>query len=311
MVAVENTGTLTSGEPSVTEIVPLNGWAEDDLLRLAAAAELRSEHHLAKAVVQAARQRQLSTPEADEFQALMGRGAQARIEGHEIVVGKPSLFIGGGADEALTETIETLERQGKTVMLISRDDQLIGAIAVADTVRPAAKAAVAQLKKAGVERVVMLTGDNERAAQTIAEQAGVDEFFAGLLPQDKVRLLQELEQKYGPVAMVGDGVNDAPALATATVGIAMGAAGTDVALETADVVLMADDLSKLPYAIDLSRRSDRVIKQNLAFAGLVIVLLISSAVFGLVPLPIGVVGHEGSTLLVVMNGLRLLKTNQR
>lgn len=311
VVAFDKTGTLTSGEPSVTEIVPLNGWAESDLLRLAAAAELRSEHHLAKAVVQAARQRQLIIPEADEFQALMGRGAQARVEGHEIVVGKPSLFAGSDTDEALTETITALERQGKTVMLISRDDQLIGAIAVADTVRPAAKVAVAQLKKAGVERVVMLTGDNERAAQTIAEQAGVDEFFAGLLPQDKVRLLQELEQKYGPVAMVGDGVNDAPALATATVGIAMGAAGTDVALETADVVLMADDLSKLPYAIDLSRRSDRVIKQNLAFAGLVIILLISSAVFGLVPLPIGVVGHEGSTLLVVMNGLRLLKSNQR
>jgi len=154
----------------------------------------------------------------------------------------------------------------------------------------------------------MLTGDNQRAAQTIAAEAGVDDFYAELLPQDKVRLLKELEAKYGPVAMVGDGVNDAPALATATVGVAMGAAGTDVALETADVVLMADDLSKLPYAIGLSRRSEAIIKQNLTFSGLVIITLIASAVFGLIPLPIGVVGHEGSTLLVVMNGLRLLKT---
>jgi Cd2+/Zn2+-exporting ATPase len=311
VVAFDKTGTLTNGEPSVTEIIPLNGWAEADLLSLTAAAELRSEHHLAKAVVQAARQRQLSIPETEEFQALMGRGAQAHVDGHEIKVGKPSLFAGHGPSDDLAETIESLERQGKTVMLVSRDDQLIGAIAVADTVRPAAKAVVAQLKRVGIERVVMLTGDNERTAQTIAEQAGVDEFYAGLLPQDKVRLLKELEQKYGPVAMVGDGVNDAPALATATVGVAMGAAGTDVALETADVVLMADDLTKLPYAIDLSRRSERIIKQNLAFAGLVIILLISSAVFGLVPLPLGVVGHEGSTLLVVMNGLRLLRSNQQ
>ena len=192
-------------------------------------------------------------------------------------------------------------------MLVSRDGQVIGLIAVTDHIRPIAKEAVAQLRRTGVERVVILTGDNERVAQAIATQVEADAVHAELLPQDKVRLLKELEQTYGPVAMVGDGVNDAPALATATVGVAMGAAGTDVALETADVVLMADDLSKLAYAIDLSRRSRKIIRQNLTFSGLVIALLIMSAVFGLIPLPIGVVGHEGSTLLVVLNGLRLLR----
>jgi len=308
VVAFDKTGTLTSGEPGVTDIIPLDSVTQDELLSLAAAAESHSEHHLAKAVVRAARQRQLSIPEATEFQALMGRGARAYVNGYEIKVGKASMFAPNSNTAELTSTVEKLEGQGNTVMMVGRNDEIIGLISVADSVRPAAKEAVKQLKRVGVERVIMLTGDNERAAQTIAAEAGVDDFYAELLPQDKVQQLKELEAKFGPVAMVGDGVNDAPALATATVGVAMGAAGTDVALETADVVLMADDLSKLPYAIGLSRRSEAIIKQNLTFAGLVIITLIASAVFGLIPLPIGVVGHEGSTLLVVMNGLRLLKT---
>jgi Cd2+/Zn2+-exporting ATPase len=310
VVAFDKTGTLTSGEPGVTDIVARNGLTENELLGLAAAAELRSEHHLAKAITRAARQRQLVVPEAAEFQALLGRGARATVDGLEIKVGKPAMFAGYPGAAELVSAIETLEHAGKTAMLVSRNEQVVGLVGVADSVRSAAKETVAQLKRVGVERVAMLTGDNQRAAEAIAGEAGVDEFYAGLLPQDKVALLKQLEQKYGPIAMVGDGVNDAPALATATVGIAMGAAGTDVALETADVVLMADDLTKLPYAIDLSRRADKIIKQNLTFAGAVIITLIASAVFGLVPLPIGVVGHEGSTLLVVMNGLRLLKTKK-
>ncbi|MFQ5578516.1 MAG: heavy metal translocating P-type ATPase, partial [Anaerolineae bacterium] len=311
VVAFDKTGTLTSGEPGVTDLVPLNGLAEDDLLALAAAAEARSEHHLAKAVIRAARRRQLDVPKTADFQALMGRGAQAFVNGQEIKVGKPSMFAHTPAPPGLAQMVETLEQQGKTVMLVSRNNQLVGLIGVADSVRPPAKETVARLKGLGVTRVVMLTGDNRRAAQTIAAQAGVDEFYAELLPQNKVGILKTLAQEYGPVAMVGDGVNDAPALATATIGIAMGAAGTDVALETADVVLMADDLGKLPYAVSLGRRSRAIIKQNLAFSGLVIAVLISSAVFGLIPLPVGVVGHEGSTLLVVMNGLRLLRSRQK
>ncbi len=308
VIAFDKTGTLTSGDPGVTDIIPLNGTAEEELLALAAAAERRSEHHLAKAIVQAARQREISIPEAIDFQAMMGRGARAFVNGQEIIVGKPGIFTLNGDEQRLHPIIDDFERAGKTVVLMSRDTKLIGLIAIADSVRPSAKEAIVALKRAGVARVVMLTGDNKRAAATIAAEAGVDEFFAELLPQDKVRILKELEAKYGAVAMVGDGVNDAPALAAATVGIAMGAAGTDVALETADVVLMADDLSKLPYAISLSRRSRRIIKQNLTFAGLVIATLIASAVLGIVPLPIGVVGHEGSTLLVVLNGLRLLRS---
>lgn len=308
VVAFDKTGTLTSGDPGVTDVIPLNGTPEDELLALAAATERRSEHHLAKAIVRAATRRELSIPDAEDFQAMMGRGAQAFVNGEEILVGKPGIFTLNGDEQRLRPIIDEFERTGKTVVLMSRNGKLSGLIAIADSVRPVAKEAVAALKRAGVSRVVMLTGDNERAAATIAAEAGVDEYFAELLPQDKVRILKELEAKYGAVAMVGDGVNDAPALAAATVGIAMGAAGTDVALETADVVLMADDLSKLPYAINLSRRSRRIIKQNLTFAGLVIVTLIASAVLGIVPLPIGVVGHEGSTLLVVLNGLRLLRS---
>jgi Cd2+/Zn2+-exporting ATPase len=180
-------------------------------------------------------------------------------------------------------------------------------VAVADTIRPEAAAAVRELKRLGIGRTVMLTGDNRRVAEAIAAQVGIDEFHADLLPEEKLITIRELMQN-GPVAMVGDGVNDAPALATATIGIAMGAAGTDVALETADVVLMADDLSKLPYAISLSRRTRRTIIQNLAFSLAVIAVLVTSALTIGIPLPLGVVGHEGSTVIVVTNGLRLLRT---
>ncbi len=310
VVAFDKTGTLTSGDPGVTDVMPLNGTPTDVLLSIAAAAELRSEHHLAKAIVRAARQRELPVPEASDFQAMMGRGARAFVNGDEIIVGKPGLFHTDGDALALQNTIAQFEQAGKTVVLVSKNAKLVGLIAIADSVRPVARAAIAALKAAGVEQVVMLTGDNKRAAANIAAEAGVDGFYAELLPQDKVRILKDMEAEYGEVAMVGDGVNDAPALATATVGIAMGAAGTDVALETADVVLMADDLGKLSYAIELSRRSRQIIRQNLVFSGVVLTVLITGAVLGLIPLTIGVVGHEGSTLLVVLNGLRLLRSRK-
>ena len=307
VIAFDKTGTLTTGEPGVTDILSLNGVTEEELLTLAAAVEIRSEHHLAKAIVRAAKRKQLKIPAAVEFQAMMGRGARALVAGQAIWAGKPAMFAATPAMDKLRPKINALEEEGKTVVIISREGKVIGLIGIADSARPVAKEVVAGLKQSGIQRVVMLTGDNPRAAQNIAADAGVDDYYAELLPQDKVRLLKELEAKYGAIAMVGDGINDAPALTAATVGIAMGAAGTDVALETADVVLMADDLKKLPYAINLSRRSRSIIKQNLTFAGLVITLLISSSIFGLVPLTIGVVAHEGSTLLVVLNGLRLLK----
>ena len=205
-----------------------------------------------------------------------------------------------------------MQDEGKTSVIVAEIDErsgtarLLGAIAIADVLRVDAEQVVRQLKTNGIERVVMLTGDNERVARAIAKQAGVDEFNADLLPEDKVRVIKKLKEEIGPVAMVGDGVNDAPALATATVGIAMGAAGTDVAMETADVVLMSDNLQNIVFALALSKHARRVIYQNLSFAlGVIIVLVISALGFNLV-LPIGVVGHEGSTVLVCLNGLRLL-----
>jgi len=202
--------------------------------------------------------------------------------------------------------IQALESQGKTVVVVGAERPL-GLIAVADTVRPAARRVVEELRRQGITHVVMLTGDNARVAKAVSSEVGIPEWQAGLLPEQKVAAVRDLVATRGPVAMVGDGVNDAPALAVATVGVTMGGAGTDVALETADIVLMADDLTKLPRALELSRRCRRVILQNLVFAGLVILGLVTSTLTGWMTLPVGVVGHEGSTLLVVVNGLRLLR----
>lgn len=310
VIAFDKTGTLTYGKPHVTNLVTMNGYSETDLLSLAAAVESRSEHPLAQAVIDEAKERGLSITAADDFQAHPGIGVRARVNGTEIMVGgrrlmeHESITIEGEMDEV----IEQFEKQGKTVLLV-HNHTCVGAIAVADQIRPQAKEMIAQLKQNGIERVAMLTGDNERVAQAIAAEVGVDEVHAALMPDEKVERIKTLREKYGAIAMVGDGVNDAPALATATIGIAMGAAGTDVALETADIVLMSDDLTKLPYLIRLSRRSRRIIWQNISFALAVIALLIMGTfgVFGqALPLPLGVVGHEGSTVLVVFNGLRLL-----
>ncbi len=272
------------------------------------AVEARSEHPLAASIVNEAKKRNLNLPTATEFLATPGQGVEANVDGESIWIGSERLFFERrtALPAELSARVKTLENQGQTVMVVYRNGEWRGLIAVADALRPGAAEFVQQLKSLGVERVVMLTGDNDRVAASIAQQAGVDEFHAGLLPEDKVSALKTLRNRYGATAMVGDGVNDAPALATADLGVAMGGAGTDVALETADVVLMSDDLSKLPYAIALSRQARRVVKQNLTFALSVIVLLVASAFGANLPLPLGVVGHEGSTVLVVLNGLRLL-----
>jgi Cd2+/Zn2+-exporting ATPase len=319
VVAFDKTGTLTVGRPHVTDVQPVEPrCSESELLALAAAVEARSEHPLARAVVAAARERGLSFPEASDLQAAPGLGVTARVDGRTVYIGTADHLREQGVtvEAHAFEQVGKLEAQGKTVMLVGEGAgtqqaaqsaaSLLGLIAVADTVRSEARAAVAALKAAGVEKVVMLTGDNPRAAQAIGAQAGVDEVRAELLPEEKVAEVKRLLGAHGAVAMVGDGVNDAPALASATVGIAMGAGGTDVALETADVVLMSSDLSRLPYALRLSRRASRVVKQNLGFALAVIAVLIVSAFLDLVSLPLGVIGHEGSTVVVVLNGLRLL-----
>jgi Zn2+/Cd2+-exporting ATPase len=309
VVAFDKTGTLTTGEPSISSIYSLNGTSEEELLRLAASVEARSEHPLATAIVHAARDRGLSLDTATEFQAIPGQGVEANLDNKAVWIGNVRMFDERRMDLPMEvlEKVKEFEVKGQTVMIVYSNGDFRGLIAVADTLRPDAAEIISRLKERGVERVVMLTGDNEPVAHNIAQRTGVDEFHAGLLPQDKVVLLKRLQQKYGLTAMVGDGVNDAPALASADVGIAMGGAGTDVALETADVVLMADDLSHLPYAIGLAQQARRTVWQNLVFSLAVIVLLVSTAFGANLPLTLGVIGHEGSTVLVVLNGLRLLR----
>ncbi len=313
-VAFDKTGTLTRGKPVVTDVLPVGAHTADELLALAAGLEARSEHPLAAAIVNEARKRGLSFTPATSFHAVTGRGGRAVVGEQTYLIGNRELFAacrecGDGLPDEIEAQMTALEASGKTAMLIGdeTEGEILGIVAVADQVRAESRQTVEKLRKLGIERIVMLTGDNERVAGAIAAQTGVDAVYAGLLPEDKVRVVRELGARYGAVAMVGDGVNDAPALAAANVGIAMGAAGSDVALETADVVLMSDDLTKIPYVKALSRHAQRIVWQNLAFAMAVIAtLVISNLVVG-VPLPLGVVGHEGSTLVVVANGLRLLR----
>ena len=310
VVAFDKTGTLTVGEPQVQGVHPTEDVDEDELLRLVAALESRSEHPIARALVHAAQQRGLEIPPSADFRAVVGQGVQGTVAGEPLWVGNVRMFHEREVPlpASLAEQIAALEAQGQTVVIAYRPEtrRWLGLIAVADSLRPEAADVVKKLHDLGVKHVVMLTGDNEQVAAAIAAKVGVDEFYAELLPKDKVRVLERLQKQYGPTAMVGDGVNDAPALALADVGIAMGGAGTDVALETADVVLMADNLHHLPYAIGLARKARRVVWQNLTFAMGVIVLLVASAFGAGLTLPWGVVGHEGSTVLVVLNGLRLL-----
>jgi len=270
--------------------------------------EGRSEHLLGQAVVTEARRRGIVLAEAADLQAIVGRGVVARVDGRVVAVGSQA-FLGEReipVPTALRAAAERLQVGGKTVIFVA-DGAARGLIAVADQIRPEAAAVIRRLKALGVATTVMLTGDNPRVAAAVAAAAGVEEVHAELLPEAKAEVVLALRRQHRDVAMVGDGVNDAPALARASVGVAMGAAGSDVALETADVVLMGDDLTKLPYALALSQRTRRMIWQNLGLSAVIIVFLVLSAVLGLISLPVGVVGHEGNTLLVVANGLRLLR----
>lgn len=301
-IAFDKTGTLTTGKPALTDLLPMPGSTSADLLRLAGAVEARSEHPLAKAVTAAALADGLPLPPVTDFNAVMGRGVTGVVDGQPVRIGSAGFFAGETVPAALTEQQMILQGQGKTVMFVQRGTDWIGALALADQPRPEAAAILAQLRAMGIH-VVMLTGDNAAAAGQIGRQLGVDRVQAELLPADKVTAINALLAEYGSVAMIGDGVNDAPALATASIGIAMGAAGTDVALETADLVLMGDRLELIPYAIRLSRKARRVVWQNIAFSIAVIALLIVSTFAVGLALPVGVLGHEGSTVIVVLNGL--------
>lgn len=308
VIAFDKTGTLTIGRPSVTDVIPCEGVSETDLLRVASSVEARSEHPLSWAIREEADARGIASEPVDRFEAVTGQGVIAELHGEVVRVGRLKFIeqCAGHPPETLMAAHDRLQTEGKTVLFTCHGGRWLGILGVADKIRPEAAAIVDTLHAAGVERVVMLTGDHERVGRAIGQQVGIDRVYAGLMPDDKARIMTELEAEVGPVAMVGDGVNDAPALAAATVGIAMGAAGTDVALETADVVLMGDDLPTIPYAIHLSRRARRVVWENIIFALSVIVLLVIGTFAIDLPLPMGVIGHEGSTVIVVLNGLRLL-----
>jgi Cd2+/Zn2+-exporting ATPase len=316
-MALDKTGTITRGRPElagITSLLPGDDSAGPDhgsvLLRLAAGLEARSEHHLGRAVVEAAGARGLEISDPEDFQAVTGHGVVGRVDGQEVALGRASWIAertGGPLPASLADWLEREAMAGGTPVVVAVDGEVAGGLVVADRVREGAAAAIGRLRELGVDRVILLTGDDTATADAVARAVGVDEVHAELLPDGKVEILGRLRAKYGPVAMVGDGVNDAPALATADVGIALGAAGTDVALETADLVLMGDRLDGLVYARSVAVRARRIVRQNLVFASSVLVGLVGLALVGAIGMTAGVVGHEGSTVIVVLNGLRLLR----
>jgi len=307
-LAMDKTGTLTKGMPEVTDVVPAEGVRSEDLLRFAAAVELQSQHPLAAAVVRRAELDGVDPPKAGPLESITARGVRADVEGEMVTIGNLRLWKDEGVEvsEEIRRSVASLREGGKSVMAVRRGSRWLGALGLADEARPAARDMIRQLHGLGVERIVMLTGDHELVARTIATEVGLDEVRAELLPEEKLDEIRALIEEHGSVAMVGDGVNDAPALANATVGIAMGGIGTAVALETADVVLMADDLEKLPFAIGLSRAARAVIRQNFAISLGVIALLVVATATGWAGIGFAVAVHEGSTLVVVGNALRLL-----
>ncbi len=348
MLAFDKTGTLTYGKPELTDVVPLNGYSEEDLIACAAGAESLSEHPIAQTIVERAQEMNLAYHSPEDFRGIAGHGVQA-IYGNGaskemVYIGNDKLFMSEAMDlsPSTRELGKQLQEEGKTAILVvrrsialeekvaevaggaaspsgphsagvaGRDWEAVGFLAVADTVRANASETIATLKQLGITRMAMVTGDNQDVAAAVGEQVGLEEVYAELLPEEKVRIVGELAEA-GSVAMIGDGVNDAPAMAASDLGIAMGGAGTDVALETADVVLMSDDLSKLPFMLRLSRRAGEIVRQNLYFSvGIILTLVVLTIVVPLLvpdfrlPLPVGVLGHEGSTLIVVINGLRML-----
>ena len=308
VVAFDKTGTLTEGKPQVTDIIPTDGIPDKEFLSIASAIESRSEHPLAEAIVKSAKEHGAEISSISAFEAIPGKGARAMVQGKTYQIGNSRLFTERAIDlKHIESEVSRLQNEGKTVMMLGDEERVLGLIAVADVLRENSGQAINKLKKAGIKKVIMLTGDNESTARAIAIKSGVDDFRADLLPEDKVDAIKSLLAEHGKVAMVGDGVNDAPAMAMSTVGIAMGAAGTDTALETADIALMADDLTKLTYTIRLSRKTLSIIKQNISFALIIKGLILLMVVPGWLTLWLAVAGDMGSSLLVTLNGMRLLR----
>ncbi|MCC5634709.1 heavy metal translocating P-type ATPase [Nostoc sp. CHAB 5844] len=306
-IAFDKTGTLTTGQVQVSQVIPTDEYTQADVLKAAAALEAYSEHPIAKAIVQAASD--LNWVRGVDVQAIPGQGIVGNVNGQKIILGNTA-FVQQDVTQLpqkLQDLAHSWEYEGKTVVWVAQDAEVIGAIAIADMIRSEATATIRRLRQLGVEQIVMITGDNQRTAESVAQAIGITQVYAQLLPEDKLNLIRSLQKQYHTVAMVGDGINDAPALAQASVGIAMGGAGNDVALQTADIVLIADRLEKIVVAMKLGRRSQSIIKQNITFALTSIILLMLANFLGNINLPFGVIGHEGSTVLVTLNGLRLLR----
>lgn len=311
-IAFDKTGTLTEGRPTLTDVIPFGKTTKNHLLTIAVAVEALSDHPLAAAIVTGGRKElgNIAIPEAEDLKSLTARGIQANWEGSLVHIGNRRLFeelTGEKVPEEINLKMGELESNGHTAMIIHQDKVYLGIIAAMDIARTEAVSTLAALRKMGIQRMVMLTGDNQKVADAIGKSIGITDPLGNLLPEDKVNAIEELKRQLGNVAMVGDGVNDAPAMAKSTVGIAMGAAGSDVALETADIALMADKLDNLPFAIGLSRKAKQIIKQNLVISLGMVVLLVPLTITGTIAIGPAVVGHEGSTLLVVLNALRLLR----
>ncbi len=312
-IAFDKTGTLTKGTPTVTDIISLNSLSKEEILKLAASVESKSEHAVAEAVMK--KMHEDGDAEyllAHTFESLPGRGVRATIDGKTFVVGNHSLIEEMKICTAQTERIlEQLERQGKSTIILATEQEPLGVIAVADEVREEATSIVKQLHKQGMNNVILLTGDNQTTATTIARKTGIDEVYHQVLPHEKLQHINKLQERFRSVAMVGDGVNDAPALASATVGIAMGKTGTDVSLEAANVVLMSDELSRLPYVISLSKKTLSVIKQNIAIALITKFVFMALGMFGVATLWMAIIADDGATLAVILNGLRVLRFNPK
>ena len=307
-IALDKTGTLTAGRPLVTEVLPLADHTEDQLLSRAAGLEAQTDHPLARAIVEHARSRNISVAAVSDFQVIPGKGARGRIDGREYWLGSHR-YLEERAQETpdLHETLEQRSASGQTVVVVGSDDHVCGLIALADAIRLESAEAIRQLKALGIKPVVMLTGDNRPTAEAIAASAGVDEIRAELLPEDKVSVMTDLVQRHGMTAMVGDGINDAPALARASIGIAMGVAGSDAAIETADIALLADDLRKIPWLIQHSRRASAIIRQNISLSLAVKAVFVVLTFAGHASLWAAIAADMGVTLLVVANALRLLR----
>ncbi len=311
-IAFDKTGTLTNGKPHLVDVISFSTSSPDEILANLAALESRSAHPLAAAIVSSAIAKSLHIPQPKDIQSITGLGIHGKIAGAVYQAGNLTMMENSGIniDGNVRESIHNLEEKGYSVIFLSKDDSLIGVATIADTIRSETKQAVQTLKNMGMDKVMMLTGDQAPVANLIAAQAGIDEIHAGLLPQEKLEIIESNLASGRKIAMVGDGVNDAPALARATIGIAMGGAGTDVALETADIVLLGNDLSRLVFAASLSRKTRRIIHQNIWIAGLVILFLVGSALAGITSIGTAVILHEGSTLIVVANALRLLNLKE-